>query len=230
MKKILIAALGMAVATSAFAQTNQVLSRNAVGYIKTTTEPSKLYLLSAPFVNIADGTDNHSLTNLLAGVPNGTSVSAWDDTAQSYINYGKSGRGVWDLVAQTSKVARGASFFVRIPAGAGTNDVYIMGEVPDATTAPTTTQSRAAGITFSSHPYPVAVSFTGTAFAVAAPNGTAVSLWDSASQSYINYGKSGRGVWDLGAQAATLPAGQGLLIRSAAAGNNWTEVKPYTWP
>lgn len=230
MKKLLVAALGLAVATSAFAQTNQVLSRNAVGYIKTTTEPSKLYLLSAPFVNIADGTDNHSLTNLLAGVPNGTVVSAWDDTAQGYINYSKSGRGVWGASAQTSKVARGSALFVRIPAGAGTNDLYIMGEVPDATTAPTTTQARVSGLSFKGYPYPVGVSFTGTAFAVTAPNGTVVSLWDSTSQGYINYSKSGRGVWGANAQTSTVAAGQGMIIRSSAAGNNWTEAKPYTWP
>lgn len=230
MKKLLVAALGLAVATSAFAQTNQVLSRNAVGYIKTTTKPNSLYLLSAPFVNIADGTDKHSLTNLLAGVPNGTIVSAWDDAAQGYVSYTKSGRGVWGASAQTSKIARGSAFFVRIPAGAGTNDVYIMGEVPDATTAPTTTQSRVAGLSFSAHPYPVAVSFTGTAFAVAAPNGTIVSAWDATSQSYNSYTKSGRGVWGANAQTSTVAAGQGMIIRSGAAGNNWTEVKPYTWP
>lgn len=230
MKKLLVAALGLAVATSAFAQTNQVLSRNAVGYIKTTTEPNKIYLLSAPFVNIADGTDKHSVTNLLAGVPNSTVVSLWDDTAQAYVGYSKSVRGVWDAAAQTSVVGRGTAFFVRIPGSAGTNDLYIMGEVPDATTAPTTTQSRASGLSFRGHPYPVAVAFTGTAFAVAAPNSTVVSIWDSASQSYIGYSKSVRGVWDAGAQAATLEAGQGLIVRSAAAPNNWTEVKPYTWP
>lgn len=230
MKKILIAALGMAVATSAFAQTNQVLSRNAVGYIKTTTEPNKIYLLSAPFVNIEDGSDNHSLTNLLAGVPNGTVVSAWDDAAQTYVSYSKSGRGVWLGDAQTSKVARGSSFFVSIPASAGTNDLYIMGEVPDATTAPTTTQSRASGVSFRAHPYPVAVSFTGTALAVSAPNGSVVSVWDSAAQTYISYSKSGRGVWLGDAQTATVAAGQGQIIQSSAAGNNWTETKPYTWP
>lgn len=230
MKKLLVAALGLAVATSAFAQTNQVLSRNAVGYIKTTTEPSKIYLLSAPFVNIADGTDKHSLTNLLAGVPNGTIVSAWDDAAQTYKSYSKSGRGVWDVVAQTSVVTRGSSFFVSLAAGSGTNDLYIMGEVPDATTAPTTTQSRALGISFTAHPYPVAVSLTGTALAVAAPNGSVVSIWDSSAQTYVSYSKSGRGVWDVSAQTATIAAGDGLIIQSGAAGNNWTEVKPYTWP
>lgn len=229
-KKLLIAALGMAVATSAFAQTNQVLSRNAVGYIKTTTEPNKIYLLSAPFVNLENGSDLHSITNLLAGVPNSTAVSVWDSTAQGYVNYSKSARGVWDLAAQTSKVARGASFFVRIPATAGTNDLYIMGEVPDATTAPTTTQSRVAGITFTGHPYPVSVSFTGTALAASLPNSTGVSFWDSSVQAYVNYSKSARGVWDLGAQAATVAAGQGLIIKSTALGNNWTEAKPYTWP
>lgn len=230
MKKLLVAALGLAVATSAFAQTNQVLSRNAVGYIKTTTEPNKIYLLSAPFVNIVDGTDKHSLTNLLAGVPNGTIVSAWDDAAQTYVSYSKSARGVWLGDAPTSKVVRGASFFVKIPATAGTNDLYIMGEVPDATTAPTTTQSRAAGITFSSHPYPVAVSLTGTAFAVAAPNNTIVSVWDSGAQAYVSYSKSARGVWLGDAPTATVAAGQGLIIKSAAAASNWTETKPYTWP
>ncbi|MCZ7592759.1 MAG: hypothetical protein M5U15_11720 [Kiritimatiellae bacterium] len=230
MKKLLVAALGLAVATSAFAQTNQVLSRNAVGYIKTTTEPNKIYLLSAPFVNLANGSDNHSVTNLLAGVPNSTVVSLWDDTAQGYISFSKSGRGVWDASAQTSVVARGKAFFVRIPGSASTNDLYIMGEVPDATTAPTTTQSRASGLSFRGHPYPVAVAFTGTAFAVAAPNSTVVSIWDASTQSYLSYSKSGRGVWDAGAQSASLQAGQGLIIRSAAAPNNWTEVKPYTWP
>ncbi|HMO52786.1 MAG TPA: hypothetical protein PKE26_16770 [Kiritimatiellia bacterium] len=227
MKKATAIILGTLIASSAaLAQTN-VLSRNAVGYIKVPVESNKLYLVSNPFVPLDPTGD--IVTNMLAAVPNGTTISVWDEGSQGYISYSKSARGAWGANATTSRIARADAFFIKMPA-AGTATVFFMGEVPDRFTAPTTTQSRVSGLTMLGFPYPVQTSFTGTPMAISAPNGSVISFWDSATQGYVSYSKSARGAWDAGAQAAVASPGQGFVIKSTAAGNSWSTTKPYTWP
>ena len=226
MKKATAIILGTLIASSAaLAQTN-VLSRNAVGYIKVPVESNKLYLVSNPFVPLDASGD--VVTNMLAAVPNSTVVSVWDEASQAYINYSRSARGAWSANA-TSRIARSDAFFIRMPS-VGTSTIFLMGEVPDRFTAPTTTQSRVSGITMLGFPYPVQTSFTGTPMAISAPNSSVISIWDPNLNTYVNYSKSARGAWDAGAQAAVVQPGQGFVIRSTAAGGNFSTVKPYTWP
>ena len=227
MKKATAIILGTLIASSAaLAQTN-VLSRNAVGYIKVPVVSNKLYLVSNPFVPLDPTGD--IVTNMLAAVPNGTIISVWNEGSQGYLSYTKSGRGAWDSAATTSRIARADAFFIRMPS-AGTSTVFFMGEVPDRFTAPTTTQSRVSGLTMLGFPYPVETAFTGTPMAIAAPNGSIISVWDSDTQGYVSYTKSGRGAWDSGAASAVVKPGQGFVINSSAAANNWNTAKPYTWP
>ncbi|HMP00782.1 MAG TPA: hypothetical protein PKE26_16925, partial [Kiritimatiellia bacterium] len=207
------------------AQTN-VLSRNAVGYIKVPLAATNLYLLSNPFVPLDASGD--IVTNMFAALPNSVIVSIWDEGIQGYRNYSKTARGAWDAAALTTRVARADAFFIRMPANTAT--LFMMGEVPDRFTAPTTTQSRVAGLTMLGFPYPVQTAFTGTPMAISAPPSSIISVWDPSINTYINYSKTARGAWDAGANAAVIQPGQGFVIRSTAAGNSWNTVKPYTWP
>jgi hypothetical protein len=229
MKKLMACLLAVGM-TASIAGAQEVLSRNAVGYVKQEIAGGKLFLVSQPFVNLETGLDSHSLTNVLNAVPGGTIVSIWNQNAQSYVNFSRTARGVWDGAAQTSLVSRGQAMFLRIPVGAGTNEVVFMGEVPDKDNAPLTPQSRVPGLSFVGYPYPASIAFTSAVMAVELPGGAIASRWDAALQTYVNYSKTARGVWDGAAQAATINAGDAFIIRSTATANNWDEIKPYTWP
>lgn len=231
MKKLMLSLVAVAMTAGLVEAQTNVLSKNAVGYVKIPIESNKIYMVSTPFVDLDTGSDLHSITNLFAGVPNSTVIAVWVPGLQQYQSYGKSARGFWDAAAVTSYVQRGQAVFVKIPSSGGsTNSLFLLGEVPDELTAPTTMQSRVPGLTFTGNPYPASISFTGSAMAASVPNSSVVATWNSIGQTYISYGKSARGFWDLAAVNATIEPGQGFIIKSSAAGNNWNEVKPYTWP
>ena len=226
MKKLL--ALTVAVGMFAgVANAAEVLSQNAVGYVKVEIEGGKLYLISNPFVGLENVDGTHSLTNMLDVVPNETVVSIWDAAAQTYNNFSRDFFGGWDSAAQTTTVSRADAMFIRVPAGAPADELILMGEVPDAEDTP---QARLPGITFVGYPYPATTGFTDTELAINVPNETVVSAWDPDAGTYINFSKDFFGGWDSAAQAAEVEAGQAFVVRSPEPMTDWDEVKPYTWP
>ncbi len=224
MKKTTAILLGTLIASSAALASDQVLSRNAVGYIKVPLEANKLYLVANPFVPLDE--TGAVVTNMFAAVPNSTAIAHWDEASQTYISYSKNARGQWSPNA-TAVIARADALFVRMPAATGT--LFFMGEVPDRFTAPTSTQHRVAGVSMLGFPYPVEVSFTGTPMAVSLPNSSSIALWDSDADAYVSFSKNARGAWDPAALVATIQPGAGLVVRTGTPGS-WETVKPYTWP
>jgi len=230
MKKITALLLGSLIASSAaFAQTNAVLSRNAVGYIKIPLESNKLYLVSNPFVNLQAGPQ--LLTNIFAAVPPSTIVSVWNEATQTYNDYQRNARGVWNATALTATVSRADGIFIDTPATNAPVDLFLMGEVPDRFTAPSNFMQRVPGLSMIGNPYPVSIALTSTVMAAAVPNGTIISVWDPVANNYIDYQKNLRGVWGASAIGAMLQPGQGIIISSTSTlGQTWYETKPYTWP
>lgn len=230
MKKLTAILLGTLIASSAaLAQTNQVLSRNAVGYVKVNLQSNKLYLVTNPFVNL-DGSGDPRLTNVFSAVPGGTIISIWNEGDNTYDNYSRSARGAWLGSATTAQVKRADGVFIRMPTTNAPVDLFLMGEVPDRFTAPSSFVSRVPGLAMVGLPYPVSIRLTNTVMAQQVPNGTIVSVWNTASNQYDNYSKSARGAWLAEAQTAMIQPGQGLVIRATNAANSWYETKPYTWP
>lgn len=229
MKKLMLSLVAVAMTAGLVEAQTNVLSKNAVGYVKIPVDSNKIYLVSTPFVNMEDGSDYHLVTNVFASVPNRTIITPWRDAEQTYAVYQKSARGAWNPGAETSVIKRGTAVFVRMPGETSTN-LFFMGEVPDDTTAPSTMQSRVPGLSFVGNPYPASVSFTGSAMAISAPNRAIVTIWDPVNQTYIVHQKSARGAWNPAALTAELTPGEGFIIRSSEGPSNWTEVKPYTWP
>jgi len=230
MKKLTAILLGTLIASSAaLAQTNQVLSRNAVGYVKVNLQSNKLYLVTNPFVNL-DGAGDPRLTNVFSAVPNGTTVSVWNEGDTAYDNYTRSTRGTWLGAAPTATVKRADGIFIRTPLTNAPVDLFLMGEVPDRFTAPSSFVSRVPGITMVGLPYPVTIKLTNTVLAQQVPNGSTISIWNPATTAYVNYTKSTRGTWLGDGPNAELLPGQGLVIRATNAANSWYETKPYTWP
>jgi hypothetical protein len=229
MKKITAILLGTLLASSAaLAQTNQVLSRNAVGYIKIPLVSNKLYLVSNPFFNLQAGPI--FVSNVFAAVPPGTTISVWNEASQSYDGYAKSTRGAWVGSALTATLVRADGIFVQTPATNAPVDLFFMGEVPDRFTSPSNQTTRVPGLTVVGYPYPVTMRLTNTAIGQQVPPGTVISVWDSAANSYIGYGKSTRGAWVGSALTAEFSPGQGMVISATNAANSWYETKPYTWP
>ena len=234
MKKVVLGIMVCVALAATWAVGQQVLSKNAVGYVKVDMEGGgtkpNLYLVAHPFESLTDANGLHLVSNVFAAVPNNTIVSVWDPIGQGYVQYGRDGRGTWLGAAATAKISRSQGAFVRIPSNATQREVFLMGEVPDKTTAPSQYMSRAEGLTMIGFPYPVATRLTNTVMAQALPNNTIISVWDSAAQTYVQYGKDGRGNWLGAAATAELQPGQGMVIRNTNAPNSWWETKPYSWP
>lgn len=229
MKKITAILLGTLIASSAaLAQTNQVLSRNAVGYIKVGVGTlNSLTLVSNPFFPMDASGD--LVTNVFAALANSSSVAIWNEGSQSYNTFSKSSRGSWTGTGvSTARFFRADGAFVR---SGGTSTVFFMGEVPDSTTAPTTTQSRAQGLTMLGNPYPVEVLLTNSTFGTSLPNGGSISLWNPSTTSYTTFSKSTRGSWTgTGVSTATIKPGEGVFIRATNTAQNLSTAKPYNWP
>lgn len=229
MKKALIIALGLAFASSAFADTNAVLSKNAVGYVKVDLiATNKLHLIRNDFIGLDAPI---AISNTFAALPVNTEIIFWNKSSQSYRSpIGKTAFG-WGS-AGSNILPRGESFFLRTPSSATNTaqySVYLMGEVPDQITSPTSTHSIAAGIGLEGYAYPVATSWTNTALAKALPVNSEIIVWNNAAQSYnAAIGKTAFG-WGASGNALILQPGQGFVVRSPSAVNA-EQAKPYTWP
>lgn len=229
MKKITAILLGTLLASSAaLAQTNQVLSRNAVGYVKIPLQSNKLYLVSNPFFSLQAGPV--LVSNVFAAVPPGTVISVWNEGTQTYVDYLRNTRGAWVGAAATATIARADGIFIDTPATNAPVDLFFMGEVPDRFTAPSNLVQRVPGLAMIGHPYPVTTRLTNTVMAQQVPAGTVISVWDPSIDNYRNFLKNSRGTWVGDALTADLQPGQGLVISSTNAANSWYETKPYTWP
>ncbi len=230
MKSKLAVILGASLlAGSAFAQTNQVLSRNAVGYVKINLIASnKLHLVANTFEPLGAPI---AISNALNELPPFSSVYLWDNGAQQYLpSIGKTAFG-WGPGA-SNKLTRGRAFFIRTPSTA-TNvasfPIHLMGEVPDQITAPTTTTAVAVGLGLTAYTYPVATSWTNTALAKSLPIFSSIYVWDVSAQAYLpSMGKTVFG-WSPAAKALVLQPGQGIIVQSTGTVSA-VEVKPYTWP
>ncbi|MCP5489142.1 MAG: hypothetical protein H7A43_10910 [Verrucomicrobia bacterium] len=227
MKKVTLALVGLAFAGScAFAQTNQVLSRNAVGYVKVEVDKGELALVRMDFENL-QGVDN-TVTNLIGDqLPSGSSVLLWDKVAQQYTAENKIRSG-WS--PGTNVITRGTSMFLKPSATAASNTytVFLMGEVPDRFTAPTTTVLGVTGLNPLGFPYPVQVAWTNTGLAKNSVSGDSLLVWDQNIQNYVAYNRTRSG-WGAG-ETLVLQPGQGFWFRNVTSTQDWSEVKPYTWP
>ena len=228
MKKILATLLAVSM-TAGIVNAQQVLSRNAVGYVKVDIESNKLYFVGVPFINMADGSDMHRITNVFAGLPPLSIVSIWNPVDQVFDSFGRNSRGTWGTAAETAEISRLQGAFLRLPADNPPTNIFLMGEVPDSTTAPTQAMERFSGLTAVIYPYPAQVRMTNTALGINLPALGIISIWDSGTQEYISVGKSSRGVWGSDADTLDLLPGQAVFLRTSVAGT-WDEVKPYTWP
>jgi hypothetical protein len=227
MKRAVALAMGIALVSAAsFAQTNQVLSRNAVGYVRINTVRSNFHYLAHNFLNISGGPT--TVTNLIGNqVPNGSAVFLWNKAAQAYIAENLIFSG-WS--PGTNRITPGQGMWLRIaPTGPSNNyTVFFLGEVPDRFTQPTSTVQIVQSFNMVGFPYPIDVAFTNTELAKKAVSGDAAFFWTPQTQSYRPENRIFSG-WTPGTNV--VHPGEGFWFRKNSAGTtNWIEAKPYTWP
>lgn len=239
-----IAVAALMTAASSYGQTN-VYSRNAVGAIRLDMERGRFYLASHVLNPL--GT-NASTPELVLGTTNSLPVSTllllWDPTggptaAGAYKTEILRSNGKWNPGTNS---LLGKGFWVSIPAGAPSNSytVYLMGEVPDATTLPTSavayvTGSGAKVYNMLTYTYPSAVPWTNTTLAAAAAVSDLMSVWDpkggaASNGAYMTATKRSNGTWGGAGAGAVFQPGQGFWFATSSVSNLWIEVKPYNWP
>lgn len=230
MKKTVVVLLCLAfVATAAFGQ--QVLSKNAVGYVRKSLDKGKYYLMNVNFNMLAGAnTVSNVFPATSSGLPPGTKVYLWDDVGQSYassetlISLGP----VTAWSPGTNALDLGRSFWIRIPPTATSNtyELFTMGEVPDETNVVKTLRP---GFAFVSFPYPVETKITNASLGQVVKGGDKVYFYDPnggwASETFVVLGPiSG---WSPGTNV--FRPGDAILVKSTLV-TNWNQAKPYTWP
>lgn len=220
MKKISAILLGtLIISSAALAQTNQVLSQNAVGYVKVELAKgfnmiqNQFEPLGAPI----------AISNTFAGLPNSSRVHFWNGTAYVTISRTIGGWGA----AGSNTLARGQGLWVQIPQTAVSNNytVFMSGEVPDDAT---TVVGTMAGFNLVGVPYPVSTKFGQTPFATVAPNSSRLHVWNGTA--YNTYSRT-IGGWGA-ATNVSLEPGTGFWIQYPVSfvSTNLNLAKPYTWP
>ena len=236
MKKTLwIAIVGALAASVVAASAQEVLSANAVGYIKKTLPAGgQLVSMSIPLNSMTESSIVFGRSSVAAEAPVNSMVYFWDAVAQSWRGGLKSpaGGGRWPVLQSNWVVQAGEGFFMK---GPGTNtldvDVTITGEVPpDANLLRTIPGSGALGTV--GNPYPVDFKFGESELSRSISVNSMVYFWDVTAQAWRGGLKSpaGGGRWPVLQSNWVVQAGEGFFLKEAAAFNTWTNVRPYTWP
>lgn len=228
MKKILIGVASVLAATAAFAQTNQVLSKNAVGYEKIDIGPTGAFELVRVDFRGVGGTTNTFYDYVGAQMPVNSSVYFWNVVSQKWDSVTRGGKG-WGVASNRLMVIGESMFLKNAPASATNITVYMMGEVPDTASVDQNGVVGGGGFTAASYPYPVAQNWTNTDISKKLAANDSVYTWNAAGGSWQSFTKSGKG-WGAATGLVVRP-GQGLFIKkNSVNGTNWLESKPYTWP
>ena len=224
MKKILLAsALVLAIAVSA-AVAQEVLSQNAVGYIKVSLPANKFVSVAQPLNNMGKADNKFGETSIAQELPQGSIVYFWSAENQNWGGGTKGGKG-WAPGQSNKVIVAGEGFFIKSPKD---GEVTITGEVP---AEPTTDRVIPGNMAFGAiaNPYPVDFKFGESDTAKNATQGSIVYFWSVDSQNWGGGTKGGKG-WAPGQSNRVVQAGEGFFLKEAADKTTLTTKKPYTWP
>lgn len=211
MKTKFVTIVAALAAMASTAQTNQVLSRNAVGYVRLDIPPAGQFtLVASPFVPLEPvaGPGTLTLQDVLpkeSGIkfsqnPNQVDkVYLWDVGNQVYQTVGMKTNGQYYLLAGYASnpatnpaVLLGEGFWIQSPSAVSTvHTVYVMGEVPSASNV---TNPISPAYQFRANPYPVTASLDSLintnhgALGTGNPNTCDQILMWTTNQTYLNLG------------------------------------------
>ncbi len=229
MKKTLTLMAGALIASVVVASAQEVLSANAVGYIKKTLPAGgKLISLSIPLNNMTEASNVFGRTSLAAEAPVGSVVYFWDPALQVWSPGSKTAKG-WSSGISNRVCASGEAFFLKgPPTNAADVEVTITGEVPEDTTLARAMPGSGALGTIA-NPFPVDFKFGDSTLAINSTVGSIVYFWDSTLQVWSPGSKTAKG-WSSGISNRVVLAAEGFFLREAGSVTTWTNAKPYTWP
>jgi len=259
MKKLVtIVAIAAAAATLAQAQTNQVLSRNAVGYVKIHIPPAGGFNLVCLNFNAIGGT-NTTLNDILATqlrkgalVGQADKVYIYDPNLLTYVQYAcrladtQFHNALNFNGPATNPILRsGQAFWIASASGATTgSDVYIMGEVPDFPSNLVAIAGSSGGtIQQIGNPYPVDMNVNalintndGARSGALIGQADRLYVWDESITNYIQLAlRTADNQWHYStnfngaAPTVILAPGDGAWYQ-AKTNFIWAETKPYTYP
>jgi hypothetical protein len=234
MKKMMslmaLAVIGSVVAASA--ADTEVLSANAVGYVKKTIEPGQIAAIVYPF-DIIDGSATEGVKftemQIAQDLEGGAKVHFWNGTGWDTFSKSPVAALGWLGEAKNKVVSDGEMFFVQPAATAKVTEYTLAGEVPSGAK---TVRKLAAGGNLDAvgFAYPTDQKFVDTDVAKNAPGGSKVHFWNGTG--WNTYSKSPVAAlgWLGEAKNKVLEAGEGFFIQLSGAEGEWEQVKPYTWP
>ena len=224
MKKILLAsALVLAIAVSA-AVAQEVLSQNAVGYIKVATPAGKFVSVAQPLNNMGKAENKFGETSIAQELPQGSTVFFWSPEGQGWGGGVKGAKG-WAGAQSNRVIAAGEGFFIKSPQN---GEVTITGEVP---AEPTSDRVIPGNKAFGSvaNPYPVDFKFGESDIAKNASQGSTVFFWSIDGQGWGGGVKGAKG-WAAAQSNRVVQAGEGFFLKEAEGVTTLKTQKPYTWP
>jgi hypothetical protein len=215
-KAVILASAALLITSAALAETN-VLSQNAVGYIRKSTAEGNWNLIGMQFDTL-DG-ETIVIGDVLGtnGVPNNTKVFIYDKIGATYLSETYYDGFGWH--PGTNAIERGDGVWVKTPAS---HDFFVMGEVPSAAT---NNFSLVGGFQIITYPYPVERALTNSILNDIAENNDKLYTFDGTNYTtYTYYDGFGWNPNDL-----IFEPGMAFWYRSGS-GASWSEPKPYRWP
>jgi hypothetical protein len=224
MKKTLLVVAGVLIASVIAASAQEVLSANAVGYIKKTIPADGgLVPLSIPLNSMTETDIVFGRTSVAAEAPQGATVFFW--TGLNWDGGTKGSRG-WAAAQSNRVIAVGEAFFLKGAAGDVAREVTITGEVPDDTTL-SKAVTGGGNLNPLANPYPVDFKFGESTLAANAAQNSTVFFWTGAN--WDGGSKGSRG-WAAAQSNRVVQAGEGFFLQEVGASGAWVASKPYTWP
>lgn len=224
MKRFLVVILVTVIMSSAvYAQTNEVGSVNAVGYMKVVV-PSNGYALVSLQLNGIGGATVTMGSLVGTQLPVGSKAHIWKVAQKQYVVENRTRTG-WG----TNTLDLGTGFWLEVPAASATgptHTVTFQGEVPSAISGDSSvTISGITGIDAMGYTYPASVNWTNTSLARDAIAGDKLHVWNPAITNYNVYNKT-RGGWSTPADYMLNP-GQGFWYETTGS-TNWNVSIPYS--
>ena len=225
MRKVVVIAICAVLAASASYAEN-VLSQNAVGYVKVELSAGEVALVTHQFNDI-DGNPQTPSTVVGDQMVTGSRLFTWNGSAydiEDYLAGTKSNPDAW--TPDTAAIEPGVGFFLE---AADAADVFLLGEVPADATIDLTAE---VGVTALGFPYPANEYWTNTLTASGANLTDRFFTWNGASYDIADYladTKSNPDAWTNPGEI--LEPGEGWFYESTLlAPRVSAEVKPYDWP
>jgi hypothetical protein len=214
-RTVTLAAAALLVASAALAETN-VLSQNAVGYIKVEAGANQYKLIGSVFNPLEE---NATVASVLGtnDVPAGTRVFLFNQSSQTYVQELMHSTLGW--LPGTNIIEVGDGMWLVSPSD---KTFYMMGEVPANTT---NNVDVVAGYQLLTFPYPTGIAITNTFLNTIAKPGDRVFTFDGTN--YHQALKHSTLGW-LPADF-TLNPGEGFWYTTSS-NFTWQETKPYEWP